>query len=265
MHRIIKLILTHLFLTSLTIIAGAYFIFMYNYCRNIRKSEVIKRVEITISDSASMRFVDAASVRNLYDEEFGSPIGKNMHSLNIKETERYLASRSAIKDAQVCVTSDGTMKVVLSQRRPVLRIESEEGGFYVDETAFIFPLQSTFTKNVPVVSGYLPVTINNAHRGFIYDDEEGWMKGLVSLATIIDKDPFWNALIEQVYVNEKGDIELYTQVGQTKFIIGDCHSIDSKLARLMTFYKKIAPKYGWDRYSAVDLKYNNQIVCVLNK
>ena len=32
----------------------------------------------------------------------------------------------------------------------------------------------------------------------------------------------------------------------------------------MTFYDKIIPKNGWEKYSEINLEYQNQIICLKN-
>ena len=33
---------------------------------------------------------------------------------------------------------------------------------------------------------------------------------------------------------------------------------------MMTFYDKIIPKHGWEKYSEINLEYQNQIICLKN-
>ena len=36
---------------------------------------------------------------------------------------------------------------------------------------------------------------------------------------------------------------------------------EEKLANLRLFYEQAIPKMGWEKYSIINLKYRNQIVC----
>ena len=53
----------------------------------------------------------------------------------------------------------------------------------------------------------------------------------------------------------------YTVVGDQKIIFGEIDDFDYKFAKLKAFYTGIVPVYGWERYSAVNLKFSDQIVC----
>jgi cell division protein FtsQ len=72
-------------------------------------------------------------------------------------------------------------------------------------------------------------------------------------------------MIEQIYIDKNGDVILSPRIGNHKVIFGDLKDIEVKFNKLYTFYKNIAPEKGWERYSEVNLKYNNQIVCKLKK
>ncbi|MBQ0052937.1 MAG: hypothetical protein KBS89_00595 [Bacteroidales bacterium] len=260
-----KKILKYFTIAVLGAAAALYFFFVSSISAAAGKNEVVRKVDIVIKDSAQLRFLDKDIVRNIYFTKFGNPEGKNIRMLRLGAIEDYLNSQSAIKKVQVMATTSGVLRIEIEQRKPVFRLATAQGGFYVDETGYIYPLQSTFTSYVPVVSGNIPVIITDNANGLSYKDEKGWMKEMVTLASYIDANPFWNSMIEQMNVNEKGDLELYTQVGNARILFGDLHKVQAKFNKLMTFYKKIAPVWGWERYKEINLKYDNQIVCVLNK
>ena len=80
----------------------------------------------------------------------------------------------------------------------------------------------------------------------------------------LNENPFWSAMIEQIYVEKNGDIILSPKVGKLKIIFGAPENIEIKFRKLLAFYKNIAPEKGWERYNEVNLKYRGQIVCKLN-
>ena len=81
------------------------------------------------------------------------------------------------------------------------------------------------------------------------------------LASFVYKDPFWKAQIMQVYINNEGDMELIPRVGNHTIILGDVSGLEDKFSKLMIFYKQGLSKTGWNEYSTINLKYNNQVIC----
>jgi cell division protein FtsQ len=55
------------------------------------------------------------------------------------------------------------------------------------------------------------------------------------------------------------------RVGDQSIHFGSLDNVDKKFDKLEAFYKNVVPTYGWNRYSRIDLKYADQIVCTLKK
>ena len=244
---------------------GAYFYFAHMLYSKGKSAQVCKGIEVTLLDSLQNRFVSKNEVISIMDGFMGESIGKSVEEIDLHIAEQLLNQRSAIKESQVSITRAGELRIDITQRKPVLRIQTENGGFYVDESQYIFPLVSTFTSYVPVVSGNIPLAIDPQHRGMATDDRGNWMDRIMRLGNFMSSDPFWNAQIEQIYVDAGGDIILSPRVGDHKIIFGDLKDIETKFNKLYTFYKNIVPAEGWDKYSSINLKYKDQIVCKLKK
>lgn len=258
-------ILTYFGYTLLVTMLGGYLFFCTLLEKQNRAKEVCRNIKVTLLDSAVNRFVTRDEVIGIVEGFMGKTIGKPIREIDLNNIEELLDKRSAIKKSEVSLTRSGRMNIDITQRRPVLRIQTKNGGFYVDESEYIFPLVETFTSYVPIVSGNIPVIINAQHRGKALEDENNWISQILRMGYYLDEHPFWNAQIEQIYVDPGGDILLYPRVGNHKIIFGDLNDIDEKFTKLYAFYKNIIPEEGWEKYSSVNLKYRNQIVCKLNK
>ncbi|MEG2849326.1 MAG: hypothetical protein RR880_03735, partial [Bacteroidales bacterium] len=188
---------------------GGYFFFATILEKQGKSKEICNTVKVTLLDSAQNRFVSSHEVIEIINSFMGESVGKRNKEINLNLIEELLNKRSAIKQAQVSLTKDGKMSINITQRRPVLRIQTENGGFYVDDTQYIFPLIEDFTSYVPIVSGYIPFIINAEHRGKALEDDKNWMSHILKMGYFLDENPFWNAQIEQIYVDVNGDILLY--------------------------------------------------------
>lgn len=244
---------------------GGYFFFA-NMLNTIGTSKLLcKSISVKILDSAQNRFVSRDEVKQIISTYSGSPIGQRIAKLNIFSMENTLDKRSAIKKTQVSIGIDGKLNIEITQRKPVVRIETPNGGFYVDDTEFIFPLDYKFSSYVPIVSGHIPFVIEQGHRGKLSKNAGIWIHRIARIGKYLDKNEFWNNQIEQIYIMETGDVALYPRQGPEKIILGDISNIDAKFKALYAFYKDIVPVYGWDRYNTINLKFKNQIVCTKNK
>ena len=244
---------------------GAYFFFAQQLYSTNMPAQMCKSVNVTLLDSLQNRFVTKNEVVEIIDGFMGKSEGKSVGDIDLHLIEKLLNQRSAIKVSQASITRAGDLRIDITQRKPVLRIQTDNGGFYVDETGYIFPLVESFSSYVPIVTGHIPLDIDPSHRGNVEDGAGSWIEQLVEFGRFLNKNQFWNAMIEQIYVEKNGDIILSPKVGNMEIIIGQMNNLEDKFSRLLAFYKNIAPSQGWNKYSTVNLKYRDQIVCKLNK
>ena len=130
------------------------------------------------------------------------------------------------------------------------------------------PLSEKFTARVPVANGYIfdkeaekkvrtyfdpnaaDTTITKTH-----------IEQLFHIITYTNQNTFWNSSIEQLYVNADGDIEMIPRVGNHTVILGNDNFLEEKFKKLLVFYHEGLNKKGWDKYSSINLKYKDQVVC----
>lgn len=256
-------ILTALIYMCLTAALVAYFYsaqWLVN--QNIAK-ERCKAVRVTLLDSSLNKFVSKGEVLEIINGYSGNVIGKKNSKINLNNLENLLNMRSAVKESQVSLTRDGLLNVEIRQRKPVIRIETENGGFYIDEDAFVFPLIEKYTSYVPIATGYIPISITPEKQTLREMDSTNCIRKLLKLGKFLADNPFWNAQIEQIYFQQNGDVAMYTRVGKQRIVFGDLDDIPQKFRKLYAFYKYVIPNAGWDKYSTVNLKFKRQIVCTL--
>jgi hypothetical protein len=257
MLRKIILYTIYLFLISL---AGAYFYFAFLIKKQNENKTTCKKISVRILDSTQNRFVSKSEVLNILGKFEKRPLGKAVNQVDLPSIEKLLDRRSAIKESQAYIGLDGTLKIDITQRRPIIRIETKSGGFYIDETGYIFPLEYNFTSYVPIVSGYIPLEIEEKHRGFS-SSGENWIDKIIELGIFIDNNNFWNNQIEQIYIDQNGDVCLSPRRGPELILFGDLNNIEDKFSRLYAYYKDIMPTTENEKYKIINLKYKNQIIC----
>lgn len=258
-------ITTYFGLAVVLAIFVSYFAFASILKRKGDEMQFCKEIKVTILDSLDNRFVSPSEVTGILKSSKLSPIDKNVKMIDIPSLEELLNNRSAIKRSDVAITRDGKLLVSITQRRPILRIESNEGGFYVDDTEFVFPLVNTFTSYVPIVTGNIPVKLGTGHRGKVDKKDREWMNSMLKFANYISHSEFWSAQIQQIYVENNGDIVLFTRASDQTIKFGSLEELDYKFRKLMSFYMDIAPVEGWNKYSEINLIYSDQIVCTLKE
>ncbi len=261
----LKKTVTYILWTLMIALFGCYFFFAHTLSAAGRKQECCKDIAVTILDSAVNNFISKQDVADIIRSSELNPLGKEREWIDLPEIEKLLEHRSAIRKSDAYIGTDGILRVEVTQRRPILRIQTAQGGFYIDDTQYIFPLVSTFTSYVPIITGHIPVKLREGFRGEVEGDDRRWMRSVIRLAEYLDRHPFWNAQIQQINVESNGDFTFFTAVGDQKIIFGSLEDIDYKFAKLKTYYDQIVPIHGWEKYDRVNLKYKEQIVCTKRK
>ncbi|HIZ86080.1 MAG TPA: cell division protein FtsQ [Candidatus Coprenecus stercoravium] len=259
----LKKIVTYILLALAVLIFCGYFTAASILSERGCAEEFCTGISVRILDSTVNRFVSEEEIKSIISSSAVNPAGKLRSEVRLHDIETLLDNRSAIKKSDVSLSKDGILDIRITQRRPLLRIQTGNGGYYIDDTGYIFPWVSSFTSYVPVVTGHIPVKLKEGYRGVPGDAGKEWVEQVIALAGWLDRHPVWNAQIQQIYVESNGDIVFYNAIGDQKIIFGAIDNIEYKFAKLRAFYKEIVPEYGWERYKEVNLKFSNQIVCTL--
>lgn len=208
-----------------------------------------RRVEVVIEKIPGKNYFTATDILERLKAAKVFPVGKRINDVSVAEIEKTLKRDKLIKHAECFKTVGGYIKVKIYQRVPVLRIFSQSGSYYVDSDRNAMPVPDNFAFYVPVASGHI--------------DREYAASALYDFALYLQKDKFWASQIAQIYVTRRREVVLTPVVGDHRIILGKIDNHKEKLDKLHTFYEKGLNKIGWNRYSTINLKYKNQVVCTL--
>lgn len=247
-------------------LCGAVFAFVLSCAfiagRQLRGSRICERLEVVITDSLENNFVSADDVRMFLDKAYGRYTGIPIDSVDLVKIENIVNGRSAVRESQAYMTKDGTLHVDVTQRKPVVRFQKKDGGFYADAQGYIFPLQSSFASHVQVIDGNIPLAANSGYKGEIYDPKEReWFRQVMTLVNYMENRKEWRDKIVQIHVNGDGDFVMVPREGNETFILGQPDFIEDKFLRLKKYYTAIVPEKGSGKYKVVDLRFKGQIVC----
>jgi len=87
---------------------------------------------------------------------------------------------------------------------------------------------------------------------------ESALKG-VAFLDATDGDDFWGALIDQIIVNNKGELELVPRIGSRIFLGLEQDPVVQR-RNLLTFYRAQIESGNLKKYSRIDLSYKDQVI-----
>lgn len=249
-----------MFLGVIAVLAGLAFV-----DRSNGRVEVTD-VEVVVSGPDGIHFVDAAGIEREVLDLGGEVLGARLGEVRLAAIEDRLNAIPVVDHADVYHTLDGVVHVRVRQREPIARVLNKDGsGFYIDAGGWTFPTSDAHTARVLVFLG--DIQEEGADRGVHQvnaDDSLGALSlsdEIHHLASFIHADPFLDALVDQVLVNERREFELIPRVGGHRILIGDGSHLEERFAKLIEFYEKGMRQVDWRRYSRIDLRFTDQIVC----
>lgn len=225
-----------------------YLILSANYFRDLSQNSECSHMEIVIQDSAKIQFVTSAEIVSMVKKHNLYPVGKSFKEINTLAIRDSILSNKLVESANVYTTPKGAVVATIKQREPVLRIISNKiGNIYIDKDRRVMPVSSSFAVYVPVATGDI--------------DEDMAMGELFDFAMFLNNNSTWDAWIEQIVVNSSKEVELIPRAGNFRIVMGKLDDYPKKLNKFVTFAEEALNVVGWNRYSEINLKYDNQVVC----
>jgi cell division protein FtsQ len=221
---------------------------------------VCKDIDVRIRDSKKAKLITRDDFLKLIKQGRTAEKGKPLNRDAIRKTLKLVESRGSVKNVVVYQTGDSILHVELDQRIPAVRILTPSGSCYLDSDGIAFPVSTRYSYDLPLVTGKIQLP----GEGKMLKDSV-LSRNLLAFADFISKDPFWNAQIQQIDVDENGNVEFAVCSDSHRVRFGQFHGYERKLDRLMTFYRNVNPYYREKNnvpYTVLDLRFSPQIVAV---
>lgn len=215
------------------------------------KAIVCLQVKIEIKDDVVNGFLNADEIKRLLVRQNAYPLAKPMADIDVRHIEEVLKTNPFISDAQSYKTQSGFVIISLAQRTPVLHIKADTGDDYYIDSKGGYMANMKYCSDIIVATG----NINRRYAS----------KVLAKVGNAILADKFWQNQIEQLHVLADGTIEMAPRVGEHIVYLGQPVDIGKKLHRLEMFYRYGLSQAGWNKYSHINMAFDNQIICKKKK
>lgn len=182
----------------------------------------------------------------------GVTYGVNPDSLDLSAVSKRIEALPYVKRAVPYVEPNGSLRISITERRPIALLVQQEYRSYVDADGVKLPVLKGKTQNVPLVYGfaanYSADTLKS--RSFLQ---------LRDFLVSAQKNEFgWATISEAAYDEEDGVVALSQENG-VKLLFGE-DDFDVKFENWEAFYGKIVRTRGIGSFELVDLRFLNQVV-----
>lgn len=217
--------------------------------------EAVRCQEIVVNiNPNSPRFLDEKEITDMIEKSGEMIVGSRLSAIDINKIETKLNASSSLANVQVFkkveskgLSFKGKLVVSLDERTPIIRIKNSTEDYYMDMEGNKIPTSAKYVERILIASGTIPTPEIQA--------------GLLKMADYVNKDEFWRAQIEQVFVQANGELLMLPQVGDYLIEFGTPEDYELKLRNLKAVYQQGFKNMGWNKYRTISVKYRNQVVC----
>ena len=247
----------------LTGILGAYFYFATILVHQ-KSQDRCQQVLIIVRDSVQNPLIRAGEVASFLERSSIVLPGRDFSSIDMYRLEKEVESFASVRQCNAVKTIDGTLKLEIQQHAPLFRLETHVGSFFVSGENFIFPVVNPHRSAVLIVRGNVPFSYSPSYRGQM-DTADTWLAAMSRMTGFMAEHPFWSKKAETIVIDNYQDISIVPQEKDLELKIGDLSRFQYKLDKLQEFYRVLVPLGGKEKYSVVDARFGDQLVCTHRK
>jgi cell division protein FtsQ len=235
-------------LNSVYLLAMVSMLVLLVFTSNKTRSKVIcESIEVEVDTRGDLFFLTEEMIVDLVAENQDSLVGSSFEDINIFLLEENVNMHPNIDKAELYLSLNGKLCINVKQRKPIARVFEENQSYYLDDQIDPIPLSDRYTARV-------------LH---VYWDEKTISRSvdLSAILKYLSEDKFLKAQITAIEFDENDEVIMYPRIGDHKIVLGSALNLTKKFEKLKVFYREGLEKVGWDRYSHINLKFENQVVC----
>ena len=246
---------------------GAGIVLLFIFANQKQKQTICPEFIIEMKDEG-MPLVSRYYIRQLVTENEIKVKEQSLGQIDLEEIHNIIAGSPFVKSVNLTIDVNGKVKASVQQRNPIVRIIDKTGHqYYLDSDGKRVPISHEFTAHVLVASGKIEPISAKAKLPEEYNTDEpykllpGDIQKVYLIAQQLRNETFLNALVEQIFINPRGEIELIPKIGEQSILLGDTVDLKEKLNKLKIFYTMGNRTEEWAAYRLINLKYRDQIIC----
>ena len=181
-------------------------------------------IEYIIEDRAERLYVTEAELEQVLREEHINPVGQPIDMLSLYRIEKAILRHPMVRTAECYITPRYEVKVRLTQRVPLLRVQTPSETYFVDADRRVMQARAAVRDSVIVVTGNVGVQMAT--------------NSLADFAEWLQNNRYWRHRIRLLYVQNPQMVFLKVEGLKLKverIVLGSMKGYEQKLAKLRTF------------------------------
>ncbi len=239
----------------LYLIAAGVLLIILAAVNSYQKHMPIRDISVQIRGGEDGQLLIASDVKDMIGlGEEREIIGLPMEQVELRALETELNAQPSVESAEVYKSLGGVLQVEINVRKPLARLVNNDGTMlYMDAAGHKFPTSKHHSSKVVLVRGDFQEELVDTFAC-------NTIESALPVLKFIENDPFWNAQVSEVVVQQSGALLIYPQIGDIYMEFGQPVRIEEKFENLRLFYDQVVREVGWRKYRSVSVAYRGQVV-----
>lgn len=223
-----------------------------------------KSFRVDILNPSDEALITLEGIHSIIERNFGKIEGSPILGTDLVKLEKTVLANPYVSKCEVFQTIDGGLIMKTVVREPLVRIINEDGAqYYLDYNGYAMPLNPAKPSHILIANGNIKeryFSPEKSEQSLTAFPDSSVLQQIYPVSWHISQDDFLKSFIDQIYVNEKNELELLPKIGNQVILFGSAEDAKEKLENLKTFYQKVMNQMDWHVYRSINLKYKNQVV-----
>lgn len=204
-----------------------------------------RSLEYIIEDRSERMYLTENELTQLLRAENIYPVGQELNVLSLYRIEQAVRRHPMVRTAECYITPRNEVKVRLTQRVPLLRVQTPADAYFIDKDRRVMPVRATVKDDVLLVTGAVGVQLAS--------------KSLADFAEWLQDNPYWSSRVRYAHVQSPQMVYLYLH-HRPRVVMGNMRGFERKLAKLKTLFECGANAIDDKNYTELDVRFHGQVI-----
>lgn len=206
-----------------------------------------RTITYIIEDQNERLYLTPNELNQVLEAEHIYPVGRTLDRGLIHRIEQVILHHPMVRTAECYVTPRYEVRVRLTQRVPLLRVQMPADIYFIDTDRKVMPVRTAVTDKVLVATGAVGPQFA-AHQ-------------LADFALWLQDNKYWHERVHHVHVQSPQMVYVYMKgENQPRAVLGNMTRYEQKLTKLRTFLENSPEEVQAKHYTELDLRFRGQVI-----
>lgn len=230
------------------VLTSALLVFAAVWGYNMRPvGEQCRTVDYIFEDAHERMYVTTGELNSLLKKEKVYPVGQVLGEGVLAHVESVICGHPMVQKAECYFTPRHEVKVHLTQRVPLLRVQTPGNTYFVDMNRRKMPIRASVKDELLLVTGTVGEQLATGE--------------LADFALWLQQEEYWRQKIKYVHMKSPQMMLIYLKgEHQPRIMMGNVRDYERKLRKLHVFMENGIEAVGDKKYYEIDVRFDGQVI-----